>query len=82
MVMMIASLSSISHGILGLLGIAPGASGAASDGSMTFVRVAVGSLFSGLTAGLACLAMRRLITRREIASPTEEHAEYVNDAAS
>lgn len=67
-VMMIVGLSGISRSILALLDIAPSVPGAlrgSAPNSGLLLRILLGSLFSGITAGLACLLMRLLLARRE-----------------
>jgi hypothetical protein len=79
MVMMIVALSGISYRVLELLQL--GASGPASkssDGSRLLIRIVVGSLFSGVTAGLACLLMRIVLSRKERTSRAKARPEYIN----
>ena len=65
-IMMIVGLSGISRSMLSVMDVGAAAPGdLPGTGSSPFIRVLLGSLFSGIAAGAVCLLMRFLLARRE-----------------
>jgi hypothetical protein len=82
-IMMIVGLSGISSRILTLVNVpAADPTTAKVTGAALFTRILLGSVFSGITAGLSCLLMRFILTRRERARFASKKREVGAEAGS